>query len=127
MTLNTGKIALCLLTSMFCSHVYAGGSFVAARAVAITYDKHYDKFLLALLPEVGKAAGFHAEFDGCDKVTVYGSFNEKRWKSYKRPMSPQTHKASLLALHNTMKTKQAINFGYMGRGLVKVAKCRYKK
>lgn len=104
----------------------AGGSYTPVKINSVTFDKRFDTFSIVLSAHADSKLSFQSEFSGCDKVSVKGHFDHQRWKHYQRPMSPKTHKASLLALRNAMNNKQIINFGYIGMGLVKAGKCHYK-
>ncbi len=102
--------------------VSAGGSYFAAQVKSFEFQKDQEGQFVVELALITHFSGLHVK--QCDTLTVHGNFDSLKWKSYKRPMSPQAHKEALKYLARSV--DQSILFGTLGNGLKRSANCHYQ-
>ena len=108
---------------LFSHAVMAGGSYHPVRVIGLEVQEDGMTFLLRAETLIEPRPWMDSE---CKKIVVTGTFDSKRWKKYKRPMSLGTHLDSLAFLKKAESNQTVIMLGYIGNGLIKNKKCSYE-
>ena len=111
-------IIVCFLVT----NAVAGGSFHPIQVTDLAIGKNGISFVLKAVTLNEPRAWMDQE---CKSIVVKGTYDSKKWKKYKRPMSLQLHLESLSFLKQSKQSKNTVMFGYIGRGLIENEKCNY--
>ncbi len=110
-----------LVALFFCTGtVFAGGDYFPIEITEISTNN--DKFSFKAIP-TAERPWMDRE---CAEITVNGEYDSFKWLTSTKPMSHENHMQSIEYLLKSFTSKQSVNFGYIGGGLRKVAKCSYK-
>jgi hypothetical protein len=116
------KYTILLILVSFSSSVFAGGYHFEVLVEAFESNiENPNNFTAVLSPTAVKP---YWPEEKCKKIIVVGEFDSERWKEYKRPMSPETHKESIQYISSSVGNN--IYFGVMGHGLSETKKCHFQ-
>ena len=115
------KLITFALLSIVSKSVIAGGYHFEVIVDALEVNEGSWHQYLAVLRPTGKAAQWPEE--QCKEITIEGEYDALRWATYKRPMSADTHKQSILHLSSSI--GKSMLFGVMGSGLKEINSCHF--
>lgn len=116
------KLLLPIIFLIASSTASAGGYHFEVVVKSITLVEGSWHRYTAILSPTSSEAQWPEE--KCEILSVEGEFDSERWVRYKRPMSTQTHKASIDLLLSSI--GKPVLFGIMGSGLKQISPCSYK-